>query len=164
MADAWSWGGLPGWTRSGDDAGLLTLDRAFNADRLHDLRQAVLAEAVAAGMPDERAAEVMLAVHELAANVVRHGGGAGRLRMRIVGGELHCQVTDPGPAGADGHHPQAGAEADADATPAWPSLPGHGLWLVHSLADHVTVASSLHGSQVIAVFALPRYPGDTAGQ
>jgi anti-sigma regulatory factor (Ser/Thr protein kinase) len=64
---------------------------------LPDLRNAVLAGAVAAGLPDDRAAEVTLAVHKLAANAVRHGGGAGRARMRVVAGQLQCQVSDAGP-------------------------------------------------------------------
>ena len=46
-----------------------------------ELREAVLAHATAAGMPEARAADVMLVVHELAANAVRHGAGASHLRM-----------------------------------------------------------------------------------
>jgi hypothetical protein len=75
----------------------VTLDQGFDATTLPDLRNAVLAGAVAAGLPDDRAAEVTLAVHKLAANAVRHGGGAGRARMRVVAGQLHCQVSDAGP-------------------------------------------------------------------
>src|SRR5215472_19331192 len=96
MADMWSRGSVPGWAVSADEAGRLVLDQAFDADSLHELRNAVLAAAVDAGMPDDQAAQVMLAVHELAANSVRHGGGAGRAWMRIVGEELHCQVNDAG--------------------------------------------------------------------
>ena len=46
------------------------------------------------GLPDERAGEVVLAVHELAANVICHGGGKGRLRVWQPAGALHCQVDD----------------------------------------------------------------------
>jgi anti-sigma regulatory factor (Ser/Thr protein kinase) len=148
MADAWSRGSLPGWAVPGDEAGGLVLDQAFDADTLHQLRKAVLAAAIAAGMPDDRAAQVMLAVHELAANAVCHGGGAGRTRMRIVGGELHCQVSDAG-KGDDEQDRGAGADAAAP----WPFRRGHGLWVVRNVADHVSVASSLNGSEVIAVFA-----------
>jgi anti-sigma regulatory factor (Ser/Thr protein kinase) len=48
-------------------------------------------------MPEGRALDVMLAVHELAANAVEHGGGTGRLRMSVTNRELICQVSDPGP-------------------------------------------------------------------
>ena len=40
------------------------------------LRAVMLAYAVEAGMPENRAKDVMLAAHELAANAVRHGAGA----------------------------------------------------------------------------------------
>ena len=149
MADAWSQGSLPGWTLSGDEAGLM-LDQAFDAGTLRVLRKAVLAEASAAGMSDDRAAQVMLAVHELAANAVRHGGGAGRARMRIVGGELHCQVSDAGQGSAG----QARGEG-ADVVAPWPVRRGHGLWVVRNVADRVSMASGLGGSQVIVVFVLP---------
>jgi two-component sensor histidine kinase len=62
----------------------MALDQAFNANTLHVLRKAVLVEAAAAGMPDDRATEVMLAVHELAANAVCHGGGTGQARMGAI--------------------------------------------------------------------------------
>jgi anti-sigma regulatory factor (Ser/Thr protein kinase) len=58
----------------------------------------VRAEAVAAGLTVDQARDVVLAVHELAANAVRHGGGTGRLRMLVSAGRLRCQVSDDGPA------------------------------------------------------------------
>jgi anti-sigma regulatory factor (Ser/Thr protein kinase) len=122
----------------------MALDRVFDADALAGLRKAVLAEAAAAGMPGDRASDVMLAVHELAANAVRHGAGAGRLTMRVLEGRLH-QVSDAGPAG----------DPRAAAAQPWPVQPGHGLWIVHAAADQVNVASGLAGSRVSAVFILP---------
>ena len=67
--------------RPGRDAapGGVLLDQRFEANTLYQLRAAVLAHAVQAGLPEHHASEVMLAVHELAANTVRHGAGAGRL-------------------------------------------------------------------------------------
>jgi anti-sigma regulatory factor (Ser/Thr protein kinase) len=166
MADIWSRGNVPRWAASADEAGQLVLDQAFDVDRLHELRNAVLAAAVAAGMPDDQAAQVMLAVHELAANAVLHGGGAGRARLRVVGAELHCRVSDVGQRAADG---QLGADGQAhgdgaDATTLWQVLPGHGLWLVRNIADHLSMTSSLGGSQVHAVFALPEFRGGATGQ
>ena len=55
------------------------LEQEFNAGALHRLREAVLACAMATGMPESRATDVMLVAHELAANAVRYGGGRGRL-------------------------------------------------------------------------------------
>jgi anti-sigma regulatory factor (Ser/Thr protein kinase) len=128
----------------------MALDQTFDADTLADLRKAVLAVTAAAGMPDHRAAEVVLAVHELAANAVRHGSGAGWARLRVAGGELHCQVSDAGPGSPDGHAHTAGAGQ----APSWPVRRGHGLWLVQKAADQVTITSGPGGSEVTAVFAL----------
>jgi anti-sigma regulatory factor (Ser/Thr protein kinase) len=123
-------------------AGAQTLDRGFDAGTLSGLRQAVLAVAKAAGLSAERAADVVLTVHELAANAVHHGAGAGRALLRIAGGELHCQVSDSGPG-------------RADKAPPWPLTPGHGLWIVQRTADRVKVRSRPEGSEITAVFLLP---------
>jgi anti-sigma regulatory factor (Ser/Thr protein kinase) len=118
------------------------LVREFDADELAGLREAVLGYATACGMPEDRAIDVMLAVHELAANAVCHGPGHGRLRLHVTASTLHCEVSDPGPSSRDGAAP-------------WPVEQGHGLWLVHTTADHVRVTSGPHGSLITVVFTLP---------
>lgn len=158
MADMWSRGSVPGWAVSADEAGRLVLDQAFDADSLHELRNAVLAAAVDAGMPDDQAAQVMLAVHELAANAVLHGGGAGWARMRLVEAQLHCRVSDIGEHVPDGQAHGTGAAAS------WQVQPGHGLWLVQNIADNFSVASSLGGSAVNAVFAVREFRGGVSDQ
>jgi two-component sensor histidine kinase len=55
----------------------VVFDERFDASTLHLLRERVAAWVSAAGMPEDRAMDVVLAVHELAANAVRHGAGAG---------------------------------------------------------------------------------------
>ena len=95
------------------------LDQEFGETTLRVLRETVLAHATAAGMPEGRALDVMLAVHELAANAVKHGGGTGHLRMSVTNGELICQVSDPSPpapASPVAAHRAAGLRA---------RLPGH---------------------------------------
>jgi anti-sigma regulatory factor (Ser/Thr protein kinase) len=149
MADMWSRGSVPGRAVSADEAGRLVLDQAFDADSLHELRNAVLAAAVDAGMSADQAAQVMLAVHELAANAVLHGGGAGWARMRVVGARLHCRVSDSGQRGAGGQ-----ANGDGTGVASWQVQPGHGLWIVQHIAEDFSVTSSLGGSAVNAVFAL----------
>lgn len=133
----------------------MTLDQWFDAGMLPDLRRAVLAEAVAAGMPDDRANDVVLALHELAANAVLHGGGTGRLRMQAAFGELHCHVSDVGWADAD---PRARI-VNAVAVRQWVIRPSHGLWLVRDLADHLSMTPGPAGSEVTAVFTLPGFRG-----
>jgi anti-sigma regulatory factor (Ser/Thr protein kinase) len=67
------------------------LEQQFDRGSLHTLRETVLAYAVASGMAGDRATDVMLAAHELAANAVRHGGGTGRVQMLLTAGELVLQ-------------------------------------------------------------------------
>lgn len=126
----------------GDCEARIVCDERFDAATLSLLRQRVAACAAGARVPHDRAVDVALAVHELAANAVRHGAGSGRLVMYASEGSLSCQVTDAGP----GAHP-------------WPLHEGHGLWIVHAAADKVTVSSGPDGSQVTAVFGWPAGPG-----
>ena len=89
----------------------MALDLTFNAGTLSRLRKAVFDEAAGAGMPNHRAADVVIAVHELAANAVRHGAGGGLLTMRVQAGRLRCRVSDTAPNASTG-------------TLSGPSLPG----------------------------------------
>jgi anti-sigma regulatory factor (Ser/Thr protein kinase) len=131
---------------SGDGDGAVAFDQPFDSDTLSELRNAVRSEASALGLPDARTAEVVLAVHELAANAVVHGGGAGRARMIVVAGELRCQVSDPGAGSGD---------ARTGSGQPWPFRPGRGLWIARNVADRFNMAPSVSGSQVTVVFTLP---------
>jgi anti-sigma regulatory factor (Ser/Thr protein kinase) len=124
------------------EAGVVVFDERFDASTLHLLRERVAARAAVAGVPEDRVVDVILAVHELAANAVTHGAGAGRLLMRAIAGALHCQVSDAAPAAGP-----------------WPVRQGHGLWLVRAVADEVTASYGPHGSQVTAAFGWPAKPG-----
>jgi anti-sigma regulatory factor (Ser/Thr protein kinase) len=86
---------------------------------------------------DDRLPDLVLAVHELATNAVRHGGGRGRLRMWAENGSLLCEVSDGGHI-AD---PLAGRERAPDAHGG-----GRGLWLVNHLCDLVQVRTSQAGT------------------
>jgi anti-sigma regulatory factor (Ser/Thr protein kinase) len=135
---------------SGGSEARAEFDERFDAATLHLLRERVAACAAAVGMPEDRAMYVTLAVHELAANAVRHGAGSGRLLIHAAGGALRCQVSDAGPG-----------------TGPWPLRQGHGLWIVETVADQVTASCGPHGSQVTAVFgwqaeAGPHHPGTPA--
>ncbi len=116
---------------------VLELDRAFDRGTLHGLRAKVLTLARRAGLPESRAMDMALAVHELAANAIRHGAGAGRLRIWKLTRELCCQVDD-------GEVSQAGSSLF--------SRPGHGLWLVRRVADRVHVVSGPDGTRVQVAF------------
>jgi anti-sigma regulatory factor (Ser/Thr protein kinase) len=126
------------------ETGVLLIQE-FNAATLRFLREAVVAHASAAGLSEERAVDVMLAVHELAANAVRHGAGSGRLRMEVTPGQLRCHISD---AGANGRAVRGALGAP------WPVEPGHGLWVTRNAADQVAITVGPGGSVVTVVFRL----------
>jgi hypothetical protein len=158
------------------------LDQAFDGHALYALRSAVEAHAVAVGMPQGRAEDIVICVHELATNAIRHGAGSGRLRIWHLSGRLRCQVDDdgassatrdepalvgdgtgsildgPGPEsvsdnGRDGTQPSGGDAADR-----WRYRRGHGLWLIRCAADGFSLRSGPDGTRVVLTFALPE-PG-----
>lgn len=140
-------------------AAAAALEQEISIGTLHSMREAVLAHAAAAGLPESRATDVMLTVHELAANAIRHGGGTGQLRMRIAAGTLHCEVSDSGAARPGSDLPAAVGCQPATPHPArWPCRRGHGLWLVRRAADQFTATTSPHGSTAAVSFALPTPP------
>ena len=149
-------------------SGVPVLDPAFDSGTLAELRAGVKAHACEAGLPEARAEDVVLAVHELAANAVSHGVGAGRLRIWQLAGSLHCQVEDGEPlaSGHPGEPPdhagRAAADAAADSGPTpghpLPSRPGHGLWLVRRVADRMRILSGTRGTRVTVAFDLPAPP------
>ena len=119
-----------------------TLDLAFDSGMLSIVRTRMHVHARRAGMPGDRVAEVVLAVHELAANAITHGGETGRLRVWDLAGALHCQVDDGDP-------PAPGDPALAS----WPpELAGHGLWVVRHIADQMQIARGPRGTRVTVTF------------
>ena len=129
---------------------LAALDQLFDGDSLYAVRAAVAAHASGAGMPEGRIRDVVLAVHELAANAVRHGAGRGRVRLWITGDGIRCEVTDTGipPAGAGGDHLDVGFRDAAQ----WPVEHGHGLWLVRQVADQASLESGAAGTVAAVTF------------
>jgi anti-sigma regulatory factor (Ser/Thr protein kinase) len=130
-------------------AGGPILDQEFDSGTLYALRAALQAHAGRAGLSEDRAGEVVLAVHELAANAIAHGAGHGRLRVWDGAGMLSCEVVDSGPA-------DPGAAPSCEAVDPWPVEDGHGLRLVRQVADRMDLRSGPHGTRAIVAFALPR--------
>ena len=133
------------------------LDQEFDSGTLYALRAAVQAHASRVGLSEDRAGEVVLAVHELAANAIAHGAGHGRLRMWDQAGALSCEIVDGGPASSSGPA-DADGPASADDPPAvtdpWPAADGHGLWLVQLVADELDLRSGPRGTRAVVTFAL----------
>jgi anti-sigma regulatory factor (Ser/Thr protein kinase) len=112
-------------------------DLRFDAEQLGSVRHLVIACGVEAGLTERRAGDAVLAVHELAANSVLHGGGAGRLRAWMEDGSLVFEVTDAG-------HIDAPFVGRRRPNPA--QQRGRGLWMVNQLCDLVQLRSSDRGS------------------
>jgi anti-sigma regulatory factor (Ser/Thr protein kinase) len=91
-----------------------------------------------AGLAPERVADLTLAVNELAANAVEHGGGTGHLAVWIEDDYLVCQLTDGGYLS----HPLAGRIP----VPADAHTGGRGLLLVNQLCDLVRVHTTPAGT------------------
>ncbi len=125
------------------------LDQFFDGDSLYALREAVAAHASQAGLAEGRVGDLVLAVHELAVNAVWHGSGRGRLRVWKSEDSLRFEVSDDGAASSPGSADAGSEPAD---TPAWAIEPGHGLWLVHQLADQASLRSGPSGTVVVISF------------
>lgn len=122
------------------------LDQEFDSGTLYALRAAVQAHASRVGLSEDRAGEVVLAVHELAANAIAHGAGHGRLRLWDLAGALSCEIADGGTPGT--------TDSSETVNP-WPTVEGHGLWLVRQVADHLDLNSGPRGTRAVVTFALP---------
>jgi anti-sigma regulatory factor (Ser/Thr protein kinase) len=139
---------------------LPVLDLGFDTGTLQTARARVRACASHAGFPEGQAEEVVLAVHELAANAVCHGGGAGRLRVWSLAGALYCQVDDGDLLASAMQRADHGGTAaarpkgspDQASLNSLPAEPGHGLWVVQQLADQMQSLSSPGGTSVLVRF------------
>ncbi len=151
-------GGRARGVRAGDSPeGTLPpiLDQVFDTDSLYALRAAMAAHASAAGVPRGRAEDIVIAVHELAANAVRHGAGHGRLRVWQIDGSLRCEVTDDGrPATSGGTGPAIAGVTGSTGVAPWRILPSHGLWLVRHLADQTSLHTGPLGTVAVVTFGM----------
>ena len=117
------------------DARRVTFDRGD----LSELRALVSAVAIAAGFSGAQVDGVVLAVHEIAANSVRHGGGGGVLQLWREGDTLICDVRD------QGHfdEPLIGR-----VRPKRDSHGSRGVWMANQLCDLVQMRSFPDGNVV----------------
>jgi anti-sigma regulatory factor (Ser/Thr protein kinase) len=106
---------------------------------LESLRGLVRVRAERAGLSRERALDLVLAVQEVAANSVRHGGGAGVLLVWEEPDDVVCEVRDAGRI----DNPLAGRERPHDEQSG-----GWGLWLANQVCDLVQVRALDAGGAV----------------
>lgn len=116
---------------------------SFRADDLRHLRHKVAGWAARAGLRGQRAADFVIAVHEIATNALRHGSPLARLALQITGTAAQAEVRD------SGHWPPEPLAATA------PGGLGKGLLVARRVCDQVTIHRSATGSTVTLQMSLP---------
>jgi len=130
----------------------LVLSYDFDLHTIAGVRQVILAGAGGYGLVEPYLSDFVLAVNEVAANAVRHGGGRGRLRLWQGLACLICEVADPG-AGTDRAAERAGRRMDVGALPIPTAESGRGLWLARRLCDSVAVATAAASTRVVLTYS-----------
>jgi anti-sigma regulatory factor (Ser/Thr protein kinase) len=105
---------------------------------LRPVRHLVADYARRAGLPGERAADLVLAASELAANTLRHTDAGGTLHVWHTAAEIICQIRDEGWI----TDPLAGR------TRRPPDERGHGLWVVNQVCDLVELRTGRTGTTI----------------
>jgi anti-sigma regulatory factor (Ser/Thr protein kinase) len=102
----------------------------FEVDDLRYVRLLVGSEAKAFGLSDQRTADLVLAVDEIATNSLLHGGGRGSVWVWRAAAAVICEVQDEGRI----EDPLAGRRR-----PSPESIGGRGLWIANQLCELVQV-------------------------
>lgn len=124
------------------------LERPFAEGELPAVRQRLDAVARACGLSPDDAYDWVIAVNELMANAIRHGGGAGHLRV-WRDGDLFCEVRDRGTGFA------AGPYLAPRARPAPSPDGGMGLWITQRMTGDMMIESGPSGTVVRIRTPLP---------
>lgn len=115
----------------------------FSLGDLRQVRQAVAGWAARAGVPDLRAADFMIAVHEIAASAVRPGSPVAQLDLKMDEAAVQAEVR------ASGHWP-----SDPGGAPD-PRIGGMGLLLACRVCDDVVIHRRGTGSTIILRMRMP---------
>jgi anti-sigma regulatory factor (Ser/Thr protein kinase) len=110
----------------------------FGRGELARARELVAQEADEANLSSGRTTDLVIAVNEVVANSVRHGGGGGKLRVCREDDALVVEVRDCGRI----DDPLVGRQ------PAPLARAGRGLWMVRQLCDLVQIRSGPEGTDI----------------
>jgi anti-sigma regulatory factor (Ser/Thr protein kinase) len=134
----------PPATAAASSDGLAT---SFSIDSLYSLRAEVAAHASHLGLADPQLRHLLVVATELATNVVRHGGGSGKLRLWRAGDAIVCEVSDDGPGITMPHR--------VGTKPVPLSYDGgRGLWLVRHFTDTFEIVNRHPGTTVTVSMAI----------
>jgi anti-sigma regulatory factor (Ser/Thr protein kinase) len=128
------------------DAPAGALSAAIEEGGLRALRAVVSGYGAAAGLGEGDAADLVLAIHELASNSVLHGGGEGTLLLWRTPDAVICEVRDRGRI----VDPLAGR-----VEPPGVLEGGRGLWMANQLCDLVQIRAFGDGGAVRVHKRLP---------
>jgi anti-sigma regulatory factor (Ser/Thr protein kinase) len=141
----------PAMMPRGDELRVLLI-RRFDADSLSRLRATTSRTTIRHGLSEQQVSQFVLAVHEAAANAIRHGGGTGQYLLWMQGAVLTAEISDHG----------SGIAGDPRAIPppGTSSRDGRGLWLISQVCADVDIDTGDTGTRLTL-----RYPLDspTAG-
>ncbi|HEV2685419.1 MAG TPA: ATP-binding protein, partial [Actinomycetota bacterium] len=111
----------------------------LDVSNLRHVRDVVAHAAHQHGLDEDRVADLVLSVNELAGNSLRHSGGSGSLRIWTADRMLICEIEDAGHI----NRPLAGRER-----PLADRENGFGLWMVNQLCDLVQVRTFEKGTVI----------------
>jgi anti-sigma regulatory factor (Ser/Thr protein kinase) len=106
---------------------------------LRPVRALVAGEADRAGLSGPRRTDLVIAASEVAANTLKHTGGAGLVRVWVTRDEILCQFDDSGYI----ENPLAGYGRPSGDEPG-----GQGLWLVNQVCDLAEIRTSPVGTTI----------------
>jgi serine/threonine-protein kinase RsbW len=109
-----------------------------DVDSLAAIRSIISKAGRSAGLSEDATTDLVLAVNELATNVVRHGGGTGLMWVWSANGCVFCRVTDSGP----------GMTVPRIEPPPPGSVTGRGFWMIQRMTDKMDVQTGPHGTTV----------------
>jgi anti-sigma regulatory factor (Ser/Thr protein kinase) len=111
----------------------------FELGDLGDLRLFARTRALAFGLSESKAGDLVLALNEIATNSLRHGGGKGALRLWAEEGYVISEIRDDGRI----DRPMIGRER-----PVYGQASGLGVWLANQVCDLVQIRTFPNGSAV----------------
>jgi anti-sigma regulatory factor (Ser/Thr protein kinase) len=117
------------------DAALMFVEGAA----LRGVREFIALHAARAGLSAHDVNDLVLTVHELTTNTLRHGGGEGTVGIWREDDAVVCEIHDRGRI----EDPLAGRVA-----PSMDRLEGRGLWLANQLCELVQIRSFTDGGAV----------------
>jgi serine/threonine-protein kinase RsbW len=142
---------LANWPEPSTNGYSLLLATTFDSVSIAAVRHRVRDAADQCRISENRRDDFVLAVNEIMANAVRHGGGTGKIRL-WHDGQLVCQISDQGP----GFDP--GSYLRRDRPQPSPSG-GMGLWIARQTSDNLTIDSGPTGTTIDIRSELDREAG-----